>query len=434
MLQPVLYVYLEDVAELHLQGAFALRLGAGCDFEKALRGVKVAIQENRGGLDMRRVDIYIVASAQGLPQVACRAGQAAKRVFAPDFATHYITMAVLLSQSSAGEDYAARLANNRRFLAAAEGWSGVANTIILLSDRNQRGEVSPANQRSCQQALAHLPLLPDISSFHLQMAAMAQAAGRMLFATAGFASREEAWEIKPILQKLANIIEESLNATAAPPELSAEKPENIAHHMISVAAKPLRRWQLIGHRLKDAETLLYGQACQGFYIENFAPHTPQAPAQITMPLVQLAQEEARLRQSIASLVTLTATLKSQLDDKKSAQIGLLKSVDDVKNRIGDYYAALHQHDIAAARLAAETAMYGLIHGYMATLQHTAAAIHALPTAKPAPTEEPAAPLNVPLLRDDGLIHERHVVGGRHILRLVGGFTLQDLWNAPELPQ
>jgi len=445
ILHPTLYIFIEGAGRIVSEiaerthpkdGMFSVQLNDGDDFERLLRNVKVNIQQNPGGLNIKRVNIYVVASAQSPPELVCHAGQAAKKLFSRDFSSYYITLAALLSETSAEDDYESRFEKNRKFIAAAECWSGVYNSVILLSDRNENGVITPANLQNGYEALAHLPLLQNSSVFQQQMAAKSTAMGRLLFTTLGFASFAPPEEngltisMKNTLLKLAQHIEANLtHSEASPPPTHNQTTENIASHIISVAAKPLSRWQLLGHSLKDAERLLYNDRCATFYEENFTPPPPEPPTHTTLPLSQLAEKESQLRQQIASLESLTASLKSQLESKKTTSIGLFKNVDDIKNMIGDYYTTQHQLDIATTQLSTHTSTHKLIHEYLTNLHQVVTTIKSLPTTKPAPIKEPQAPLNIALLRDDGLIHEKHTLtlpNASYILRLAGGFTPQDL--------
>jgi len=110
-------------------------------------------------------------------------------------------------------------------------------------------------------------------------------------------------------------------------------------------------------------------------------------------------------------------------------------IDDVKTAIAEQYAATY---LLAQRKAAHAVLaerHDMLSSYISHIKAVVETIKSLPTEAPqtvlaTPSQlEAQTAINISLLRDDGLIHEKHCITAAEnpcFIKLIGGFAVKDL--------
>jgi len=430
-----------------------------------IRSTKARIQANEGGLNLSRVNVYAVVSAEN-PQGAELVESAGKKIrtlFREDFAAVDMTLAVILNESNEECDlnFEERNAATYKFLMKLAERDSFFNRIFLLSDKNEYGEVLPTGKKNICEIVAALPLLNLTQShFNEIIESKIKESGRMLFASAGFwqkpLSQPSHFADNRALHKFAEILEKEMEDEA---EGLAGKVRNgelkhslseIIKNISSVAAKPLRIWNLWGRSVKEAEILLYGNEAEKFFKKHYlCAYDGEAESPIIpekMPLQEVAATEKQLQEALLEIKNTITLLTDSIAETSISRIKLFQTIDYIKTKIGEYYALrfeLQNINVMHDRLMAE---HGLIKSYLEHIRDVIKNLKALPieeppeknTAMPSSEDceyltthaETLAPIAISLLRNDGLISEQHILpntdGEIFLLRIIGGFTLKDL--------
>ena len=456
-------------------GAICLQLGEPVD--KLIRAAKACLQSGemaRPGT--QRVNIYVIAIAHE-PQVVpltLHAGERLCALFAEDFATFHITLAVLVDESNEadrdGFEYETRAAATYDFLASLTGATAF-DRIFLLSNRNEFGRVSGHDYmyHMCQ-LLAFLPLLHGCqnSRFDETMNAKAAEAGRVLFASAGFGVGDLAVDVNKenrVLHELAQVLEgevkidlnendeqhssviagstRNLQAESCRPSFVCVNSDkfgfeiydmkiagqarndktggNIANAIASIASNPLSFSQIIslrGATLTEAEALIFGTAAENFFHTNYlAPHY-ESSTQTTLTLRGAVAEESCLAKLLEEIELEICNLSHELSQKERTPVGFFQAIDNAKTAIGQAYEI--KYKLAALQVQREKhqTRYAQLHSYIQYLREVIAALKALPVEPPpeTPPEQllsqarERATLNISLLRHDGMLLESHILG------------------------
>jgi len=416
---------------------------------ESIREVKTRIQSGESGLNIKRVHVYAVANAN---ETTAEAILSLHDMFREDFTSVVITPVVLLDESAPGKA-------SREFLSALSENQAAFDKIFLLSSRNEHDITTPEYKQNLHAIIANLPLLHTVQShFDEIMTAKAREQGQTLFASAGLWQREKP---KPTqsnqdhaavltLHAFANELDKTMAAGAretlnTEPSESLIPREEIISNIVSVAANPLRFWQLWGRTIKEAETMLYGEEANRFFEEQYME--PQAPEITfepqTLPLKTAVAQEKHLRQAVTDINAKIAQLSHKIQEAEVQKTPL--SMGSVKDIIGECYAMRYELNQLRAARTGLTAQQLCFETYLEHVRHVVQQLRAMPipeapeSTPQAPPEtreyllsnaERLAPFAVSLLRDDNLLREQHVLYDERnqprLLRLIGGFIPEDL--------
>jgi hypothetical protein len=386
------------------------------------------VQANKAALNIKRVNIFAV-----LDETAADIHKISQ--FSENFTAVDITIICV--------------GKNEQFLSSAT----LTDKIFVLTPRNERDEVFP-EPRLCE-IIAALPLIHATDTrFSESLAAKIQ--DRPLFASAGF------WQKPPpkyaenrALHKLAESMEEEIRegrktaGTLSPHpcelfEKSSTKTLTfqIQSDMVSVSAVPLRGWGLWGKSVKEAEKLLFGGEARKFFERNFANNN-EFLMEIDCicdkkPLREVVAKEREMVQNISKSANEIVATESEIAHLENFKIGFCKSVDYVKDKVGELYELrykLYELQRVHGQFSEE---HSVLVAYLENIRNTIKNIKKLPVEENENVPENIraeaerlAPLAISLLRDDGLLRETHIVpnenGDPRVLRLVGGFALQDVF-------
>ncbi|MCL1843583.1 MAG: hypothetical protein FWF79_07200 [Defluviitaleaceae bacterium] len=487
---PTVYVFIGEVSGVSCESlanaktAFCIKMGSSAPAEQQdllIRGIKARIQSNERGLNIKRVFVYAVADATCCAKQVEVLSERLKTLFREDFSSVRLTLAVLLNESNGDGFFEERTVATRNFLITIEK-TETFDCIFLLSNRNENGEVRMFSQKNNSAILAALPVINSTES-HLYeiLAARSRMRGKTLFASAGF--WQESASDKNIINAGFRHLAESFEAellkagdtgqspafqeTIYPPfeacQVNSKKhttPENllkISNNVTSVAAKPLKFWELWGRTVKEAEEMLYGKEverffrrvypeCEKNFMNPFVPKACQKYEAKSKSLKHAISEEEYLRKIISETEQKIANISAEVKHKESSicRCWPWRGVDYVKDIIGELYVLhflLNQPESAVAELKNRhrhvKSYLDYMRGLIKILKSLPATPDALKETAKTPFDDSSAPLAISLLRDDGLIRERHILttedGQSGLLRLIGGFTPQDLtrWNAME---
>ncbi|MCL2387194.1 MAG: hypothetical protein FWC89_06540 [Defluviitaleaceae bacterium] len=463
---PTVFLFLDvtDASEILQQAERTHQSGAVfCLDAENVKATTARIQANEGGLNIKRVNIYVVATAEDSQAGEARDwGVRLRELFCEDFAAVDLTLVVLLNESE-------QTPNTYKFLNASGEYANSYDKFFILSDRNERDEILPESKKNLHATVAALPLVNVCEShFNEILAAKINERNKVLFASAGFWQKPPPLHEENIaLHRLADILSHEMvegtrdgrNAARLENRVISAR-EEVISKVTSVAAKPLRIWELWGRNIKEAEDLLYGKEAERFFNRALeaaaqAPITEDIQSEITRDtkkLRQAASEEEQLNQAITETESRIRVLKDELEHAQATiiRVKLRHDIDYVKDQIGECYVIrfnLHHHKQTLTRL---TEKHSRLKSYLEYIEGVIETIKALPlpeeTTQPTPEEayayitthaEILAPLAISLLRDDGLIREQHLLpdprNNFRLLRIIGGFTPQNLtrWNSME---
>ncbi|MCL2578384.1 MAG: hypothetical protein FWE27_10145 [Defluviitaleaceae bacterium] len=414
------------------------------------REIIAKIQANEGGLRLNRVNIYVVVEAENPDALRLveNAGQRLSVQFRENFAAVDITLIISLNESNGCENIKERNTSTYKFLTGLA--TTLFNRIFLISNKNEYGEVFSESKNNAHALIAALPLLNLTQSyFNEALDAKMASQKQILFASAGF------WQKTPsqlnenrVLHKLAEVLEEEMESDKGMVLLSREVQRdkriaplspNIINNIAGVAAKPLRLWELWGLTVKEAESLLFGDEAVKFFervymrkIENFSECEIEATKK---PLYQAVSEEAELREIISETENKLHELRGSMGqiEVTICRPKFFGSIDYVKNRIGEVYTLRYEYESLLVALDRQKSKQAQLESYLDYIRGVVQTLKSLPLTEPPPKTlnetEPYAPIQISLLRSDDLIRESHTFntmnGEPCLLRLIGGFTLQD---------
>jgi len=475
LLNPTLYVLVGSVKDTqitteaektHPAGAMiCLCISSIADIDNCIRSGKAELQES-SNLSVQRANIYVIAKAHepGARELTQKIGDSLRKLFAEDFAAFHITLAVFVNESNEldqeGIPYNTRCKATYEFLAPLTGVT-TFDIIYLLSDRNENGRVSEENRQNACKFMAHLPYLHYIrSDFDKLMARRAVEAGRVLYASGGIGVGLED-EATPTnngfytnssfnkyrnsyLHILAQVLENELAESTA---TSYDSPINehettslekeIKDDLVSVAAKPISFLELTNMSVKEAEQLLFGDNAMRFFERTYSIKPKTSKNASNLPLKKAAIEEKYLKNMASYLLAQISRITQELAKKEETRLGFFNSVDDAKDAIGECYALKYKLNNLQAKYTAAVARQAMLKDYLEYIRNIISTLKSFTVKTPSeetPEQllaeaEKRATLNISLLRDDGLIHEKHILGtpqNPYVLRLIGGFVLEDL--------
>jgi len=455
MKNPSLYVFVSSAKEMDKTAAMSLYLDSSeqdQDLDRIIRTVKAEIQSGQAGdVGIQRINIYVIANAHEPKPNAGKfikiVGERLKTLFSEDFVALHISLLVFLSESNeldaGGIAYEARCRFSYEFLLNLTNQMAF-DRIFLLSDRNEYGYVSPENHSNAYNAAMHLPFLPHESSkFEAIMNLMEGESGRVLFASLGFGAVENDEDDLPDVSNapyLAKILEHELQRGKLNRTLGFEIDSvQIISAITGVAANPATIVNFFGITLKEAENLLYGERICKFFEENYKTQTFNEEEVDTLELSVLAAEDRQISQTLDGISERMRDLSYTLNEKQESPVraGLFHAIDKIKDAIGECYVI--KYELAKLNFEKEklTARQAKIKPYVEYMYNVVSALKALQSEpkREIPYEallqqaKENAALNISLLRNDGLLFETHVLGdpvSPCVLRLVGGFALEDL--------
>jgi len=487
---PNLYTFIGDVADISAKimaaankfysadTTISLHLDETADIDNTIRAAKVRVQSAKSGLDKRQANICVVVKAYdplGV-QLAIAVGKRLSTLFAEDFAAHRLALAVFLSESNEPDvdDISFEMRNKLtyEFLTAIAGHTPF-DCVFLLSDRNEHGQVDVANHDNACKFLARLPQVLATSRFVETLAMKAGELGRTLFASGGFWEKEIPYgQPNRQLHHLAKILENELAEGEKIP-LPQEQPlsqllsvfdwsnrtdAKIVADVCSVAAEPLSPVLLAGKTVKESETLLFGDSAARFFETNFpmCEEPEQHPKRLSLRNAVAKERLLSIRLSnISAEITRVSQELAKLEIA-SHRVGVLdilcgyikrsentfSLVDKVKAAVGNCYVFKHKLNMLSILQNSTAAVHAQLLDY---IEHIRNIISVIKAQEPSPEidsvtaqthEQDVAPqvakhavLNISLLRDDGLLHETHILGDEtnpYVLRLIGGFAQEDL--------
>jgi len=457
---PTLYVQIGNAKQIDITslaeqthppgGAICLHIGEPMD--KLIRGAKAGMQSCEiSPLNAQRVNIYVVAIAHD-PQAAQLipiVGERLKAIFAED-STFHITLVVLLDESNEpsrdGYEYEARTGATYEFLTSLTGDTAF-DCIFLLSNRNELGRVNSANHESAHRLLAFLPLLHGLenSRFSESLTSKADEAGRVLFSSAGLGVGEPAPDVNRnnrILHNFAQMLELEIEAHSVIAS-EAKQPGNdraIYSNIISLPSKTLSLsdiFYLRGATIAEAEALIFGDDAVNFFNKNYPSSSCSSLYPNTLPLRDAVAEEKHLANLIEKTTSEISYLTNELSQKERTPVGFLRAIDNAKTIIGQIYAIKYRLAILQAACEKYQARHKQLYSYLQYIREVIATLKTLPIQPPAQATpelllskaQERAVLNISLLRHDGMLQESHIfddLGNPCVLRLIGGFYLEDL--------
>ena len=459
-------------------GAICLHLSEPMD--KLIRAAKAGLQSAEiSPISTRRVNIFVIVIAHD-PQAArltLSAGERLRALFAEDFAAFHITLAVLLDESNEadkdGYEYETRAAATYEFLASLTG-DMAFNRVFLLSNRNEFGRVANHDfMHHMRQLLAFLPLLHgcENSRFDETLTAMAATvmtsgrkysenletvsqglrqrnttkAGRVLFASAGFGVGDLAVDVNKenrVLNLLAQMLEREMEGCDRGycNDWAKSVSQPIAIDIASVASNPLLFSEILslrGATLTEAEALIFGIAAENFFNKNYPQPLCDISLQNTLPLRDAIAEESHLAKLLEDMGREISKLTCDLSQKERTPVGFFQAIDNAKTAIGEAYAIKYKLSVLRTHYEKYQSRHTQLYSYIQYMRGVIAAIKALPTDLPPQTPpelllsqaHERAALNISLLRHDGMLQESHIFGEPNnpcVLRLIGGFTLEDM--------
>ena len=335
----------------------------------------------------------------------------------------------------------------------------------MLSDRNEHGRVSHTNVYNLFKLMAYLPLVHNQNShFNETLAARVGETGRVLFASAGFGGRintmHDNFEINRHLHVAAQIFEneinDGLNSTVRARQSS--QPEKVAcaarllpvsftiiSDIASVASEPISFLKLLGATMAEAEHLLFNDRARRFYEENYQAE-PYVPSENyigkSISLKKAVERVGHLKYIVEQLDSEISELSQKLEQYNAETVridipNILNLTDNIKEKIGEHYAIKYKLGSIQAMHTELSAEYAELRAYVEYIREIITSIKAI--SSPAQEKTPVdlllsqayeqASLNISLLRTDGLIFETHQFNETEnpcVLRLVGGFALEDL--------
>ena len=183
------------------------------------------------------------------------------------------------------------------------------------------------------------------------------------------------------------------------------------------------------------------EAFTSFTTPNAETTHPETP----LLLRDAISEEKQLALLLETLPTEISFLSQELSKKERTQLGFFRGVDVAKTAIGECYAIKYKIASLQTLLQKATLRHNSLFNYIGYMREVIESLKSLPVDPPPeiPQEilisqvQERAALNISLLRDDGLIHETHIFDETSrpvVLRLIGGFALEDLtrYNAMRL--
>lgn len=431
-------------------------------------------------LDVTRTNVYVVANAfeQDMKMHVEMLSIRLRQLIAEDFSSFYITLVALLNEANNALDYDEINRNTYKFLLMLTGETGF-DRVFLLSNRNQWGQVNEANQKNVHKTIASLPFLNTASSyFNSAVTAKESKVSRVLFASAGVGSVHSAdntddagdfltnGEANQYWHKLAHILEDECKLHRNVVEGNYLRTDELVDvfngilgydcntffstvvaDITSVASKPIASHKLKGLTVLEAENAIFGENIKEFMTRNYSDLAfycgkvssdilDLAPDKLKQ-LRLLVEEQATLHDMVAALDLEILNLKQDIMHRAQETVKFFATMYSVKETIGKYYASKLKLEILQERR-------HLVSEYLAKvsqfLDHMRSVIHAL-TALKLPEKIEMIPetllqeamenagLNISLLRDDGLVHETHVLGTSEspvVLKVIGGFSLEDM--------
>jgi hypothetical protein len=399
---PVLYVFLagahdleQEIKKRALSGAFFLTLpNDNADKRRSIQSVMAEIQRNEAGFNLKRVYIYmVVQSHKMVDDFESSDLRLIQSVFGGNSILPNMTLCALTYESLEpydGDDmgYEVRAAKTVRFLSSLDGLSVFFNRTFLLSDRDENNTVHPKHWASIYEILSRLPLVHDTDSRLYEMLdARIVAEGRPLYLSAGIVLEaypdisDAGMGIVSRFARNAFGVRRYAGTTPNPSDISVQ---TIVNQMQSVAANPVGIFQLRGLTLAEAETVLFGDRMERFFMEQYIYFLPETDFHGINKNNDFALP------------------------CKSWRIGT------VIRKIAKAYARRYEFYRRQAQQAAEE------HTRQTKIrcEETLARLH----------EAPSPPCAISLLRYDGLLDETHrfTDGGSNVLRIIGGFPVESL--------
>ena len=453
------------------KGVFFLQLNKFEETDIIVREVKTNIQLGESGLNIKRVNVYVITSAESDAGLVLACGNRLKQLFYEDFASCLITLGVLLDESNNGDGFEERCRNTYNFLNKISSSTDTYDRHFLLSNRNEYDVVSPENNKDICELLAYLPLISQAQTYFDEiLTAKTRESGKVRFASAGisktFCEPEEITQsgnAKKVLTQVARCLEQNLSESARAEikdnDLNNynEITEKIKSHLLSTAARPCNTLQ--GLNIEEAEHTLFGTEMAKIYEHNYkiAPKEPMPPTPITTTLTQAAVEEKRINIKIKYLTNQIAQLSNRLDEIKETKCQIkttskisafitqlipssaeiLPSYDEIDNIVEiicEKYAVIQLLEQMEAENTILTQKHEQLVSYMAHIKDIINTIKNLPeppkTLAKTPDElEAETAINISLLRDDGLVREKFFIEDNNnpcIIKMIGGFAINDL--------
>lgn len=442
---PTLYITLgglclqriiKEATKTHQNGEFFALSLAQHNHIQALGEIKAKIQKLHTHLSLTAINIYIATSAINYKENTLAICQSIQQIFMEDFNQVSINLVALLTETSEKMSHMSlkkRRNRTHRFLISLTG-EHPFNHIFLLSDCNQKGQISPRNIKNAYKVLACLPFLQS-SDFAQSMASKALYGKRVLFCTAGVGyaptpptniHTKNHWEA--FANHLNHSLIEFIHPDITPVKIDTQP---IAQAIAAAPAADILPHKLWGKTMAQGESALFGDTLPHFIASNFSYTSPQVMLQGSID--KLVVEKTRLQLHIAQLTTAIAKIKKNVENP--SKIKPFARISDIKLAIGKYHGLQFALGNLKNALDIYTQGYTQLHEFLQYLGHIASTLNQLPQVATPSWEAQLAQaqespwLNISLLRDDGLVREKIVVdaqGSPYVLHVAGGFYLEDL--------
>ena len=256
----------------------------------AIRELKAEIQRNEAQVNIRRVNISLIVTADS--DEACEeAGRLLRGLFEEDFPIVQLSLFILLSESNLQDDFELRSAASLRMLQQLDTFQReepIFNLLWLFSDRDENDIVSEDNLQKNLATIASLHFLrQEDSNFEDSLQQKSQDMNRALLVTAGLAWLEKPHKeiafavfrrvfsllIKPGANRddtkvsVESLLEHPAVQAAVGLPLSEAK---LAEDMESIAEEDIKPRSLHRKNIRELEAMLFGDRARLFYEANFA--------------------------------------------------------------------------------------------------------------------------------------------------------------------
>jgi len=420
------------------------------DFDEQINDVKRRLVSGEKEFNLNKVYFCGVADAS---KDDCfkvlEHGKKIRLIFQQDFTTVSLSLIVLLSER--------HKKNNTtifEFLNEISKPGLVYDQIFILSDKNEMGVVNEKNWINLCKSIAYIPQINNLPSHFCEIVTKkAEELDKQVFISAGFWQEENENQVKVLdsksvegFKKLASILEKKMSEKKINNTFTDESKINdfshpanstVAENIVSVAAKPLRFWELWGMDIKKSEKLLFENEAKNFFANNYINNEPNEnkPEAIQLPLTKAVELETRLLNEKQNLEDIILDLKSDIkkeENKKPSPFSqLTKSIDDIKNDIGNIYEKKYELCLLEHEHKKISTKYLQINEYLNYIRGLVKELKNLKPETPPEKEnnqKKSAPYAISLIRTDGLIEESFELcdDKNTFIRFIGGFTLENM--------
>ena len=277
-----------------------------------IRSLKTEIQKNNAGLNLKRVNISLVAFPSEIQKKAAAdsesAGQLLRTLFEEDFPIVNMSLFILISENNNQENFEARTAASLRLIQCKSDKvdfnQNCYNMRWLLSDRNEHDIVKDENM---QNNLVIITTLQSLTGLNFEESLRQKYMDRPVFATAGMAKltkphkeiafsifRRVVYNTVKKVKSLGKTPQQAINflelpVIAAAAGIPAGK-DQLVSDMKSIAMNKISGRALHKKSLLEVERLLYGDRVKLFFEANKKITQPDLDAVMLNVKEQIARQ------------------------------------------------------------------------------------------------------------------------------------------------